>query len=69
MYSFLSEKINLKHVKKYLVAKKEITKGQKFTLKNIIQKELERVYLHLIMKKYLIKFQNLIFTVDESIKL
>jgi len=64
-----SEKINLKFIKKYLVAKKNIIKGQKFTLKNITAKRAEEGIPSFNYKKVINKKSKFNFKIDEKIKL
>ena len=64
-----SEKINLKFIKKYLVAKKNIIKGQKFTLENITAKRAEEGIPSFNYKKVINKKSKFNFKIDEKIKL
>ena len=64
-----SEKINLKFIKKYLVAKKNIIKGQKFTLENITAKRAEEGIPSFNYKKVINKKSRFNFKIDEKIKL
>ena len=64
-----SEKINLKFIKKYLVAKKNIIKGEKFTLKNITAKRAEEGIPSFNYKKVINKKSKFNFKIDEKIKL
>ena len=64
-----SEKINLKFIKKYLVAKKNIIKGEKFTLKNITAKRSEEGIPSFNYKKVINKKSKFNFKIDEKIKL
>ena len=64
-----SEKVNLKHVKKYLVAKKKITKGQKFTLNNVTAKRTGKGIPSFNYEKVINKISKFNFNIDDSIKL
>ena len=64
-----SEKINLKFIKKYLVAKENIIKGEKFTLKNITAKRAEEGIPSFNYKKVINKKSKFNFKIDEKIKL
>ncbi len=64
-----SEKANLKYVKKYLVAKKKIIKGQKFTLNNITAKRTGKGIPSFNYEKVINKISKFNFNIDESIKL
>ena len=64
-----SEKANIQFVKKYLIAKKDISIGEKFTLKNMTSKRSNKGIASSNFKRILNNKSKFHIKKDESIKI